>query len=53
MPIFVFQRLRDGDGAHGHNDWESFGARPVIFFTNYLSLAFEAGFDHTDGSMQR
>ncbi|WP_433972486.1 carbohydrate porin [Tunturiibacter lichenicola] len=49
MPIFVFQRLRDGDGTHGHNDWESFGARPEIFFTNYLSLAFEAGFDHTDG----
>jgi maltoporin len=49
MPIFIFQRLRDGDGTHGHNDWESFGARPEIFFTNYLSLAFEAGFDHTDG----
>ena len=49
MPIFVFQRLRDGDGTHGHNDWESFGARPEIFFTTYLSLAFEAGFDHTDG----
>jgi maltoporin len=49
MPIFVFQRSRDGDGTHGHNDWESFGARPAVFFTRYLSLAFEAGFDHTDG----
>lgn len=49
MPIFIFQRLRDGNGTHGHNDWESFGARPEIFFTPYISLAFEAGFDHTDG----
>jgi maltoporin len=49
MPIFIFQRLRDGNGAHGHNDWESFGARPEVFFNRYLSLAFEAGFDHTDG----
>jgi maltoporin len=49
MPIFIFQRLRDGDGTHGHNDWESFGARPEIFFNHYVSLAFEAGFDHTDG----
>jgi maltoporin len=25
----------------------SFGARPEVFFNKYLSLAFEAGFDHT------
>jgi maltoporin len=49
MPIFVFQRFRDGQPGHGFNDWASFGARPEIFFTKYLSLAFEAGFDHTDG----
>ncbi len=49
MPIFVFQRTRDGMPGHGFNDWASFGARPQIFFTKYLSLAFEAGFDHTDG----
>jgi maltoporin len=49
MPIFIFQRTRDGDGLHGHNDWVSFGARPEVFFTRYVSLAFEAGFDHTDG----
>lgn len=29
----------------------SFGARPEIFFTRYLSVAFEAGFDHTSGFM--
>jgi maltoporin len=49
MPIFVFQRTRDGQPGHGFNDWASFGARPVVYFTKYLSLAFEAGFDHTSG----
>ena len=49
MPIFLFQRSRDGVPGHGFNDWVSFGARPEVFFTRYLSLAFEAGFDHTEG----
>ncbi|WP_158794726.1 maltoporin [Granulicella sp. L60] len=49
MPIFIYQRTRDGDGLHGHNDWVSFGARPEIFFTRYISLAFEGGVDYTDG----
>lgn len=49
MPIFVFQRQRDGLPGHGFNDWASFGVRPVLFFTKYLSLAFESGFDHTEG----
>jgi maltoporin len=49
MPIFVFQRQRDGQPGHGFNDWASFGVRPVIFFTKYLSLALESGFDHTEG----
>jgi maltoporin len=49
MPIFVFQRKRDGQPGHGFNDWASFGVRPEVFFTKYLSLAFEGGFDHTDG----
>ena len=50
MPIFIFQRKRDW--AHpdmvlttGHR----LEARPEIFFNKYLSLAFEAGFDHTEG----
>jgi maltoporin len=47
MPIFVYQRTKDGDPRHGWNQWVSFGARPELFFTKYLSLAFEAGFDHT------
>jgi maltoporin len=47
MPIFVYQRTRDGNPQHDWNQWVSFGARPEIFFTKYISLAFEAGFDHT------
>ena len=50
MPIFVYRRTRDGDPKHDWNQWVSFGARPEVFFTKYLSLAFEAGFDHTHSS---
>ena len=49
MPIFIYQRSKDGNPQHDWNQWVSFGARPEIFFTKYLSLAFEAGFDHTSG----
>ncbi len=47
MPIFVFQRTKDGNPLHPWDEWVSFGARPEIFFTKYISLAFEGGFDHT------
>ena len=47
MPIFVYQRFKDGDPSHDWNEWVSFGARPEIFFNKYFSLAFEAGFDRT------
>jgi len=46
-PIFIYQRTRDGVPQHGWNEWVSFGARPEIFLTKYLSLAVEGGFDHT------
>ena len=49
MPIFLFQRKKDGNPQHDWNQWFSFGARPEIFFNKYVSLAFEAGFDHTNG----
>jgi maltoporin len=48
MPIFIYQRLRDGIPNHGWDQWVSFGARPEYFFTKHLSLALEAGFDHTE-----
>ncbi len=47
MPIFVYQRSQDGKTGHNWDDWASFGARPEVFFTEHLSLAVEAGFDHT------
>jgi maltoporin len=47
MPIFIYQRTRDGIPRDGWNQWASFGARPQVFFTKNLSLAFESGFDHT------
>src|SRR5215470_17014393 len=50
MPIFILQRSRDGNPQHGWDQWASFGARPEVFFTKYLSLAFEGGFDHTRSS---
>jgi len=46
-PIFVYQRTKDGVPQHPWQQWVSFGVRPEVFFTKYLSLAFEAGFDHT------
>jgi maltoporin len=49
MPIFLYQRTKDGNPQDGWNQWYSFGGRPEIFFNKYLSLAFEAGFDHTNG----
>jgi len=47
MPVVVYQRTRSGDPKDGENRWISIGARPQVFFTNHLSLAFEGGFDHT------
>jgi maltoporin len=47
MPIFIYQRYKDGNPQHDWIQWVSFGARPEIFLTKYISLAFEAGFDHT------
>ncbi len=47
MPIFIFQRTKDGNPLHPWAEWISFGARPEVFFTNHISLALEVGFDHT------
>jgi maltoporin len=47
MPIFIYQRTKDGNPQHDWNQWVSFGARPEVFFTKSLSLAFEGGFDYT------
>jgi maltoporin len=47
MPIFVYQRTKDGVPQHPWQQWVSFGARPEVFFSKYVSLAVEVGFDHT------
>ena len=52
MPIFVYQKNKDGNPQHPWTQWESFGARPEIFFTDHVSLAVEAGFDHTSNPGQ-
>jgi maltoporin len=45
MPIALFLRVRDGIPGHQSDRWLSFGARPVYFFTDHVSLAVEGGFD--------
>jgi maltoporin len=50
MPIFLYQRTKDGTPHRGWSDWVSFGARPEFFFTKNLSLAVEGGFDYTDSA---
>ena len=47
MPIAIYQRTRDGNPEHEWDRWISFGARPQLFFTRFLSLVVEGGFDHT------
>jgi maltoporin len=50
-PIFIFQRKKDGFPGHPWQQWVSFGARPEVFFSKYISLAVEAGFDHTSNQV--
>ena len=47
QPVFVYQRTKSGNPREGWNEWISFGARPQYFFTDHLSIAFEAGMDRT------
>jgi len=39
MPIFLFQRKRDGQPGHGFNDWASFGVRAGSVFYEELAAA--------------
>lgn len=50
MPLFIYQRSRDGNPQESWAQWLSFGARPVFFFSKHISLALEPGFDHTTAS---
>jgi maltoporin len=51
QPVFIYQSQIDGNPADGTNTWLSFGARPVWFFSDHVSLAFEAGFDRTSSGL--
>jgi maltoporin len=51
MPVFIYQRTKSGNPRDGWNEWISFGARPQVFFTDHLSLAFESGFDYTSSGV--
>jgi len=51
-PVFIYQSQTDGNPADETNTWISFGARPVWFFSEHVSLAFEAGFDHTSSGLR-
>jgi maltoporin len=47
QPVVIYQRSQNGNPKDGWNQWLSLGARPQIFFSERLSLAFEGGFDRT------
>ena len=47
MPIAIYQRTRSGNPEDGWDEWISLGARPELFFTRFLSVAVEGGFDRT------
>src|SRR6516164_7388159 len=51
QPVVIYQLQTDGNPANGTNKWLSFGGRPVFYFTDHLSLAVEAGFDHTSSGV--
>lgn len=45
MPAVIYQRIESGDPAVDASHWFSAGARPIVFFTDYTSLAVEGGLD--------
>jgi len=47
QPLVIYQEQFTGVPKQGTNTWLSFGARPVWYFNDHFSLAFETGFDKT------
>jgi maltoporin len=47
MPLFIYDRRTGGSAGDGVDKWVSFGARPLLKFTDHLALAVEGGFDYT------
>ncbi len=47
MGEVVYEMNRSGKPGEPWSKWVSLGARPVVFFNELFSVAFEAGFDYT------
>jgi maltoporin len=47
MPIFIYQRTKDGNPQQDWAQRVSFGVRPEVFLTRHLSLTGDCGFDRT------
>lgn len=45
MPAVIYQRATSGEPGVGTSHWFSAGARPIVFFSEYTSLAVEGGLD--------
>lgn len=50
MPLFIYERSRDGKAHDAPAQWYSVGARPEFFLANHVSLAVEPGFDRVTAS---
>lgn len=50
QPLVIYQEQFAGAPNGGHNTWLSFGARPVVFFNEWFSVAVEPGFDRTQSA---
>ena len=48
MSAFIYEKRDTGAQIDSGETWVSFGVRPIIHFTDYISLAFEGGIDWTD-----
>jgi maltoporin len=45
MPAVIYQRATSGEPGVGTSHWFSAGARPIVFFSQYASVAVEGGLD--------
>lgn len=51
MPALVYQRTHTGGASAGVSQWLSAGARPILFFSDYASLAVEGGLDWVEDGL--
>jgi maltoporin len=54
MPVLIYQRSETGQATTAASHWFSAGARPILYFSEYASLAVEGGLDWVrDGASGR